>query len=50
MIEYTSIKVTNNLVRLIEQSEIYINFGYRSISEFIIEATRLHLMRFEKDD
>ncbi len=50
MMQYTSIKVVNNLVKLIEESEGYTSYGYRSISEFIIEATRLHLRRFLNED
>jgi len=48
--QYTSIKVPNRLAELIRESEGYINYGYRSISEFIIEATRLHLHRFLSEE
>lgn len=48
MISYTSIKVPKTLADRIVNADVYNKLGYRSVSEFILEAARLRLEYLEK--
>ena len=40
---YTSVKLPARLSEMIRESSIFKEYGYRSVSEFVIEATRKRL-------
>lgn len=46
--KYTSIKVPKVLAERIVNSKIFNQLGYRSVSEFILDAGRLRLEHLEK--
>lgn len=48
--EYTSVKVPKVLTERIRNSQHYKEFGYRSVSEFILEATRDRLYKIIRND
>lgn len=45
MSDYTSVKVPKILAEKIMNNPIVKSWGYRSVSEFMIESVRLHLMK-----
>ena len=49
MTDYRSVKVPNELVKEIEKLILdHPELGYRTHSEFVIEATRNHLLKIKK--
>jgi len=47
---YTSVKLPARLSEMIRESPIFKEYGYRSVSEFVIEATRIKLIEVEKQN
>jgi len=45
---YTSVKVPNQLSEIIENSDIYKHYGYRSVSEFILATARSRIEEYDK--
>lgn len=43
--DYTSVKIPMRLAEMIKESKRYKEFGYTSVSSYVLEATRTHLDR-----
>ena len=49
MMQYTSIKLPIRLSEMIKESPRYKEYGYTSVSSYVLEATRVHLDRIKKE-
>ena len=50
MMNYTSIKIPIRLAERIRESNRFKEYGFRSVSEYVLEATRVHLDRMKKNE
>jgi len=47
---YTSVKIPMALAERIRNSKYYQDYGFTSVSQYIMEATRRHLDRIKKEE